>query len=314
MDALKRLERAGWHFAPDAERVVYVYEPGGVPMAERPAAVQQVVYESYAADLAEVRARADEVFDILNARWEWETTFENHELWLASKPDFDEGGPMICELEFQARLAWLSEAAHWPYYDGGPVDKGPGGWRLLAEALRLEYDVLRQRRQAAAVAAGEPADDADDDDAIVLMGNEQPFENQTSDKESEAMGIKVPQTKHEVLEQGEYLLRITLVEQTAGKFSDQLQFWVEVADGPHKGLTFISWTNIVFSPKSKLYQWVQAARGGEAIPADYTLDTDDLIGREVVGYVILKELADGAQVNRVERVRAPRAVVARADW
>jgi len=35
MDALKRLERAGWHFAPDAERVVYVYEPGACPSYPR---------------------------------------------------------------------------------------------------------------------------------------------------------------------------------------------------------------------------------------------------------------------------------------
>ncbi len=40
------------------------------------------------------------------------------------------------------------------------------------------------------------------------------------------------------------------------------------------------------------------------VPADYDLDTDDLVGREVMAYVIVKELVGGGEVNRVERVRA----------
>ena len=43
--------------------------------------------------------------------------------------------------------------------------------------------------------------------------------------------------------------------------------------------------NRVFSPKSKLYQWVEAALS-VPVPPDYDLDTDDLLDREVTGYVL----------------------------
>ena len=44
------------------------------------------------------------------------------------------------------------------------------------------------------------------------------------------------------------------------------------------------------------------------LPPEYDLDTDELLGREVMGYVIVKQVGDGVAVNRVERVRAARGV------
>jgi len=108
-----------------------------------------------------------------------------------------------------------------------------------------------------------------------------------------------------VLPEGEYRLRIDGIAAAEGKFHDQLQVKLAVAAGPYAGTTFYSWMNRVFSPKSKLYQWVEAALAA-AVPPDYDLDTDDLLGREVTGYVIVKPLSDGGEVNRVERVRATR--------
>ncbi len=121
------------------------------------------------------------------------------------------------------------------------------------------------------------------------------------------MGIKIEQTKFVVLPEGEYRLRIMGIAEAEGKFHDQLQLKLEVANGPHAGTTFYSWMNRVFSPKSKLYMWVEAALA-VPVPPDYDLDTDDLLGREVTGYVIVKPLDGGGEVNRVERVRAAREV------
>ena len=78
MDALKRLEQSGFKFGLEGPKVMFVLEPGdgGAPMSERPRVVQEVVYERYADDLAEVRAHADEVRAIVQARSEWEATYD----------------------------------------------------------------------------------------------------------------------------------------------------------------------------------------------------------------------------------------------
>lgn len=289
MDAMKRLEQAGFKFGLGDNRVaVYHFDPndGGPPMGERPRAVQQVVYERYAADLAEVQARPDEVKAVIMARSEWGATYEDYKGWLEGRDvtrlDDEE---VIQEYAYRVRLASLSEDARWPYYDGGQEDQGPQMWRLLAERLRQEYAAERRRR-GAATSETEPT---------------------TDDKEKQTMGIKIEQTKFVVLPEGEYKLRIVEIAEAEGKFHDQLQVKLEVANGPHAGATFYSWMNRVFSPKSKLYQWVEAALA-VPVPPDYDLDTDDLLDREVTGYVIVKPLDGGGEVNRVERVRAAREV------
>ncbi len=43
---------------------------------------------------------------------------------------------------------------------------------------------------------------------------------------------------------------------------------------------------------------------GVAIPRDHTFDSDNLIGREVVAALVVRELDGGGEVNRVDRVRA----------
>ena len=291
MDAMKRLERAGFKFGLGDNRVgVYHFDPGdgGPPISQRPREVQQVMFESYAADLAEVRARPDEVKAVIMARSEWGATYEDYKGWLAGRDvtrlDDEE---VIQEYAYRVRLASLSEDARWPYYDGGQEDQGPQMWRLLAERLRQEYAAERRRR-GAATSETEPT---------------------TDDKEKQTMGIKIEQTKFVVLPEGEYKLRIVEIAEAEGKFHDQLQVKLEVANGPHAGATFYSWMNRVFSPKSKLYQWVEAALA-VPVPPDYDLDTDDLLDREVTGYVIVKPLDGGGEVNRVERVRAAREVSA----
>ena len=150
MDAMKRLEQAGFKFGLGDNRVaVYHFDPndGGPPMGERPREVQQVVYERYAADLAEVQARPDEVKAVIMARSEWGATYEDYKGWLAGRDvtrlDDEE---VIQEYAYRVRLASLSEDARWPYYDGGQEDQGPQMWRLLAERLRQEYAAERSRR------------------------------------------------------------------------------------------------------------------------------------------------------------------------
>ena len=323
MDAMKRLEQAGFKFGLGDNRVaVYHFDPndGGPPMGERPRAVQQVVYERYAADLAEVQARPDAVKAVIMARSEWGATYEDYKGWLAGRDvtrlDDEE---VIQEYAYRVRLASLSEDARWPYYDGGQEDQGPQMWRLLAERLRQEYAAERSRRLLAERLQVEYAAERSRRLLAETLRVEDAAERRrrgaatseteptSDDKEKQTMGIRIEQTKFVVLPEGEYKLRIVEIAEAEGKFHDQLQVKLEVANGPHAGATFYSWMNRVFSPKSKLYQWVEAALA-VPVPPDYDLDTDDLLEREVTGYVIVKPLDGGGEVNRVERVRAAREV------
>ena len=305
MDAMKRLERAGFKFGLGDNRVgVYHFDPGdgGPPISQRPREVQQVMFESYAADLAEVRARPDEVKAVIMARSEWGATYEDYKSWLEGRDvtRFDDEEVMQ-DYEYRVRLASLSEDALWPYYDGGQEDKGPQMWRLLAETLRVEYAAERSRRRPAETPRVEYAAERRQ-----RLGAETTTTEPISNvKEKQAMGIKIEQTKFVVLPEGEYKLRIMGIAEAEGKFHDQLQVKLEVAAGPHAGTTFYSWMNRVFSPKSKLYMWVEAALA-VPVPPDYDLDTDDLLDREGTGYVIVKPLDGGGEVNRVERVRKAR--------
>jgi hypothetical protein len=42
---------------------------------------------------------------------------------------------------------------------------------------------------------------------------------------------------------------------------------------------------------------------GVAIPKDYTFDSDNLIGRDVLASLVVRELDGGGEVNRVDRVK-----------
>jgi hypothetical protein len=117
------------------------------------------------------------------------------------------------------------------------------------------------------------------------------------------MGIKIEQTTFDAVPTGDYKAVITAIEQVEGKFGPQLQIKSEIHHGPYAGNTFLCWVSPKFSPKSRLYEWVEAALG-MAVPKTYTFDSDHLIGREVVATLVVRELDGGGEVNRVDRVRA----------
>jgi hypothetical protein len=45
-----------------------------------------------------------------------------------------------------------------------------------------------------------------------------------------------------------------------------------------------------------------------SIPKDYTFDSDNLIGRDILASLAVRELDGGGEVNRVDRVRAVTAI------
>lgn len=115
------------------------------------------------------------------------------------------------------------------------------------------------------------------------------------------MGFKIQQKVYEVLPTGDYPATIEAIELSDGQYGQQLKFSFGL-DG--KNQTLWGWASASFTTKSKLYGWTRAAFGGRPIPPNYTLDTDDLIGKQVLLTVVVATKDDGAEFNKIENVRA----------
>ena len=313
MDALQRLEQSGYRFDVDGERLTYRYEPPtGRPMSEEPVKVQEVVSEWAAPLLAELGRNREAVVRRLRARLEWESVWDD---WCAAtqvhkeNPVLDAEACVMADLRFSNRLNELAIAARFPFYNGGQVDLGVAGW------LRFGTEFMREALQLAMRddAGNPPAPDNGGPLVPCYMPEVSVSLSNRENKESDTMGILIQQTTFEVLPVGEYRVRIADISEVEGRFGAQLQFKVEVSDGPHAGSEFPVWCSKVFSPKSKLYQWVEAALA-VPIPKEFTLNTDNLIGREVLATVLVKELEGGGEANRVERVRPVKAIQRQADF
>ncbi len=116
------------------------------------------------------------------------------------------------------------------------------------------------------------------------------------------MGIRIEQTTCDAIPTGDYRAVITEIEAVEGKFGPQLQIKCEISAGPHAANTFLCWVSTRFSPRSRLYEWVEAALA-MPVPRAYTFDSDHLIGREVIATLVVRELDGGGEVNRVDRVK-----------
>jgi len=114
------------------------------------------------------------------------------------------------------------------------------------------------------------------------------------------MGFKIQQKVYEVLPTGDYPAEIESIELTDGQFGQQLKFTFSLIGKPQ---SLWGWASASFTTKSKLYAWTRAAFGGRPIPPNYTLDTDDLIGKPVVLTVVVSTKDDGAEYNKIENVR-----------
>jgi hypothetical protein len=272
MNALHRLEKGGIRFELTAEgQITYRNTwPGEAPE------------EWFRPLLDELRAQRAEVLDILQARREWMMVYEE---WEAIE---DRARDEV----YLRRLQGLAVAGGLPCYDGGQADLGAAGWQRVTERLLGKGE-------------GEKGGKGEGEFAPSPLLSPAPAEqtNHSHQKEINAMGIKIEQTTFDAVPTGEYKAVITAIEQVEGKFGPQLQIKSEINDGPYAGNTFLSWVSPKFSPKSRLFDWVEAAMA-MAVPKSYTFDSDHLIGREVIATLVVRELDGGGEVNRVDRVRA----------
>lgn len=116
--------------------------------------------------------------------------------------------------------------------------------------------------------------------------------------------MRVQQTVYEVLPTGDYSAMIESIEDSEGMFGPQACWTFAIDEGEHQGSKVKAWTSAKFSPKSRLYQWTQAAFGGADIPPAYDFYSDDLLGRKVtISLVVKVKPEDGTEFSKVETVR-----------
>ena len=265
MNALRRLEQGGFQFSLSA----------GGQITWRNTWRDDAPDEWLQPLMAELRERRAELIMILQRRQEWSDVYDEWSERLATAAD-DPARDRAALLRLEA----LAVAGQMPCYDGGEVDLGAEGWRRVTD--RQLADMEQNERDT----SGTP------DKSTISV-----------DKEKQEMGIKIEQTTYDAVPTGDYKAVITGIEQVEGKFGPQLQIKCEINAGPHAGNTFLCWVSPRFSPKSRLYEWVEAVLA-MPVPRTYTFDSDHLIGREVIATLVVRELDGGGEVNRVDRVRA----------
>ena len=116
------------------------------------------------------------------------------------------------------------------------------------------------------------------------------------------MSIKIEMTKYEAVDPGIYPGKITSIDEEEGKFGPQIKFTFELETDNGDQKTLIGWTSKRFSKKSKLYSWTTSLLG--VLPDNYTFDSDDLIGKEVLLVVGLRHGTDGVTLfNSIESIK-----------
>ncbi len=111
------------------------------------------------------------------------------------------------------------------------------------------------------------------------------------------MDVKV----EKVLEDGAYDAKLVNVEQKQTKFGDRLMWNFEVAG---ENTEVVGFTSMSPSTKAKAYQWAVAIAG--EIDPKLGWGPEDLIGGECVVVLEAAEDAQGAEKNKVVKVKPPR--------
>jgi hypothetical protein len=104
-----------------------------------------------------------------------------------------------------------------------------------------------------------------------------------------------------VLESGAYTAQLVNVEQKETKFGDRLMWTFEVFG---ENTEVVGFTSMSPSTKAKAYQWAVAIKG--EIDPKIGWGSEDVIGGECTVVLEVAKDAQGAEKNKVVRVRPPR--------
>jgi hypothetical protein len=117
----------------------------------------------------------------------------------------------------------------------------------------------------------------------------------------QALSFRMDVKVEKVLEDGAYNAKLLNVEQKETKFGDRLMWTFEVG---RESTQVVGFTSMSPSTKAKAYQWASAIAG--EIDPKLGWGPQDLIGGECVVVLEAAEDAQGAEKNKVVKVKPPR--------
>lgn len=121
--------------------------------------------------------------------------------------------------------------------------------------------------------------------------------------------FKLRKTEYKLLPPDTYnatITGITVQKSTNPEFGDQLRWRFAVDDLESDGAVPVTgWSSLIYSTKSKTFEWTMAALGCKPDEMPEELTPDVVIGRRVRVLLIIKNKNDGTQDNRVDRVLGP---------
>jgi len=115
--------------------------------------------------------------------------------------------------------------------------------------------------------------------------------------------MKIQTFANATIPTGEYVATVSSIEPAEGNYGPQLRWTLDVVSPEeHAGTSLLAWSSTSGSLKSKNVRWFGACMGRTIEPPEEIV-TDDLIGRQVVVVVTVKETDDGGEYNRVENLK-----------
>lgn len=135
------------------------------------------------------------------------------------------------------------------------------------------------------------------------LNPECPYINKRKD---ETQMPTVTAVKNETIPTGDYLFQVVNIEDETGNYGPQFKWTFEVTK-PEKyaGKQLVGWCSQSPSIKGKFMKWSGSCQGRTIEPGE-SVDTDDNIGCQVVGTVIIDTGDDGSDFNKITGIRAPK--------
>jgi hypothetical protein len=115
------------------------------------------------------------------------------------------------------------------------------------------------------------------------------------------LGFRMDVKVDKVLEEGTYDATLTNVEQKETKFGDRLMWTFEISS---ENTEVVGFTSMSPSTKAKAYQWATAIMG--EIDPKIGWGPEDVIGGDCIVVLEMAEDAQGAEKNKVVKVKPPR--------
>jgi len=110
----------------------------------------------------------------------------------------------------------------------------------------------------------------------------------------------IPYTEYEPQPEGIYLAKVSGIEEREGEKNNYLLITFDILDGPSEG-QIAGTANMLFSKKSKLYDWARVLNGGNDAGFENGFKDDLILGK--IGKLVVKHVKkDDVVRDRIESI------------